>query len=340
MPEFVSKIARFIFCFLEWKMSNLERVAFMNHMIKTKGFVTRQEVADRFEVHIDTVMRDIEYMRTYLSAPIKYKKGVGGYVYESPFEMIFDSFDDAVFYYIFVKRFSDSLKLNGIPYVPIISKEILTKISSYIPAEFENLIDNITYDSSDTDVLELTDFRNILESFVVKRCLDITYLDAKGDETSRTIEPMRLINYLGKWYLLAFCRKRDELRVFLVSRFKKSALSSEPLSKVYTKSEIDHYIENCFGMFKSANSEPATIRVYEPAFYHVVKQKWHKNQVTKEIVVDGRKCLEITLPVGERHNEIIARVMAHSPDCEIIKPQSLREQWLETIRKLHERFCK
>lgn len=95
-------------------MANLERVAFINHMIKVKSFVTRKEVADHFEVHIDTVMRDIEYMRTFLSAPLKYKKGKGGYVYETPFEMIFDSFDDAVFYYIFVKRFSDSFNITDV----------------------------------------------------------------------------------------------------------------------------------------------------------------------------------------------------------------------------------
>ena len=321
-------------------MANLERVAFINHMIKVKGFVTRKEVADHFEVHIDTVMRDIEYMRNFLSAPLKYQKGKGGYVYETPFEMLFDSFDDAVFYYIFVKRFSDSFKLNGIPYVPIISKEILSKISSFIPEEFDSLMDKITYDSSDTDILELKDFRNILESFIMKKCLHITYLDAKGDETTRTIEPIRLINYFGKWYLLAFCRKRNELRVFLVSRFVESSVLNEICEKIFTKSEIDEYVESCFGMFKSASSELAVIRVYEPAYYHVVKQKWHKNQVTKELIIDGRKCLEITLPVGERHNEIIARVMAHSPDCEIVSPVELREQWLDNIKKLHERFCK
>ncbi|MBO4698083.1 HTH domain-containing protein, partial [bacterium] len=92
-------------------MSNLERVVYINHTIKTKGFVTRKEVSDRFEVHIDTVKRDIEYMRTYLSAPIKYRQSVGGYVYETPFDMLFDSLEDAVLYYIFVRSISDSLKL-------------------------------------------------------------------------------------------------------------------------------------------------------------------------------------------------------------------------------------
>ena len=88
MPDFASMINSDYFVSGGSEMANLERVAFINHEIKVKGFVTRKEVADHFEVHIDTVMRDIEYMRNFLSAPLKYKKGKGGYVYETPFPNI------------------------------------------------------------------------------------------------------------------------------------------------------------------------------------------------------------------------------------------------------------
>ena len=321
-------------------MANLERIAYMNHRIKTHGFVTRQEVAERFEVHIDTVLRDIGYMRDYLSAPIKYSRELGGYVYDSPFEMLFDSFDDAVFYYIFVKQLSDSMNLGGIPYVPVISKEILSKISSYIPAEFEGLLDRISYDSSDLDTMELNNFRNILESLLLKVRLEIKYLDSKGDVTSRAIEPVKLINYSGKWYLLAYCHKRKGLREFLVSRFTESRITEEPFSEIYTKSEIDRFVGSTFGIYPSGKSGTATIRIYEPASYFFLKQKWHKDQIMKETVVDGKKCLEITLPIGEYHNEIIARVMRYSPECEIVSPPALRKEWLDHIKTIYEKFCK
>ena len=321
-------------------MANLERIAYMNHRIKTHGFVTRQEVAERFEVHIDTVLRDIGYMRDYLSAPIKYSRELGGYVYDSPFEMLFDSFDDAVFYYIFVSQLSNSMNLGGVPYVPVISKEILSKISSYIPAEFDELLDKISYDSSDFDTMDLTNFRNILESLLMKVRLEIKYLDSKGDVTSRAIEPIRLINYSGKWYLLAYCHKRRGLREFLVSRFTESRITEEPFSEIYTKSEIDRFVGNVFGIYPSERSETATIRIYEPASYFFLKQKWHKDQTMKETVVDGKKCLEITLPIGEYHYEIIARVMRYSPECEIVSPPALRREWLDHIKKIYEKFCK
>lgn len=321
-------------------MSNLERVVYINHAIKTKGFVTRKEVSDRFEVHIDTVKRDIEYMRDFLSAPIKYRQSVGGYVYETPFDMLFDSLEDAVLYYIFVKRLSDSFKLNGLSYIPVISQDILANIATYIPANFDEIMDNISYDSSDVDSMDLKDFRNILESFMMKRCVEISYINADGEKSTRVVEPLKLMNYLGKWYLIAFCRKRKALRVFLVSRFTSSKLTDSAFEYPVTRKELERYIDGSFGMFKSETSTEAVIRVFEPAYYYVRNQIWHKNQKVNDCVIDGKKCLEITLPVGDRDKEILARVLSYSPDSEIVSPPQLREKWLERIRTLYEKFCK
>ena len=320
-------------------MSNLERVVYINHAIKTKGFVTRKEVSDRFEVHIDTVKRDIEYMRDFLSAPIKYRQSVGGYVYETPFDMLFDSLEDAVLYYIFVKRLSDSFKLNGLSYIPVISQDILANIATYIPANFDEIMDNISYDSSDVDSMDLKDFRNILESFMMKRCVEISYINADGEKSTRVVEPLKLMNYLGKWYLIAFCRKRKAMRVFLVSRFTSSKLTESAFEYPVTRKELERYIDGSFGMFKSETSTEAVIRVFEPAYYYVRNQIWHKNQKVNDCVIDGKKCLEITLPVGDRDKEILARVLSYSPDSEIVSPPQLREKWLERIKTLYEKFC-
>ncbi|MBQ3368912.1 WYL domain-containing protein [bacterium] len=80
-------------------------------------------------------------------------------------------------------------------------------------------------------------------------------------------------------------------------------------------------------------------RLIEPSYYYVKNQKWHKNQQVKECVIDGKKCLEITLPVGKRDKEIIARVFSYSPDSEIISPPELRGKWLDRIKTMYEKFC-
>ena len=56
-------------------------------------------------------------------------------------------------------------------------------------------------------------------------------------------------------------------------------------------------------------------------------------------MIDGKKCLEITLPVGERDKEIIARVLSYSPDSEIVSPPELRGKWLDRLKTMYEKFC-
>ena len=157
--------------------------------------------------------------------------------------------------------------------------------------------------------MDLKDFRNILESFMMKRCIEISYINADGEGSTRVVEPLKLMNYLGKWYLIAFCRTRKALRVFLISRFTSSRLTNSAFEYPVTRKELDKYIDGSFGMFKSETSSTAVIRVFEPAYYYVRNQIWHKNQKVKDSVIDGKKCLEITLPVGDRDKEILARVL-------------------------------
>ena len=319
-------------------MSNLSRITFIDERIRSRGFVTRKEVAEEFEVHIDTVKRDIEYMRLFLNAPLEYSASTGGYVYSTPFQTVFSAAEDAALYYIFVHRITDGFRIGGIPYVPVISKDILAKIKSYVPAEYENILDSVVYDSSDLDIMDIRDFRNILRSIKNSRQLNIGYCNAKGEISSRTVEPMLLTNYLGKWYIIAYCHKRKELTVFLISRITESGVTENPFTNPVTAKELKNYTDGSFGMFKSPKTELATIRIHEPSMYYVRNQKWHKDQTVTEGIVNGVKYLEITLPVGERHNEIIARVMAYAPDSEIMSPPQLKEKWIQTIQTMWKKY--
>ncbi len=160
----------------------------------------------------------------------------------------------------------------------------------------------------------------------------------KGEKSQRLVEPLLLTNYLGKWYIAAYCHQRSELATFLISRIISSKATEKDHENSVTRKELKEYTGGSFGMFKSSSTKKAVIRIHEPAMYFVVNQKWHKDQEVTQGEINGLKYLEITIPVGERDNEIIARVLAYSPDSEIISPPELKEKWLETIRKMYEKY--
>lgn len=61
-----------------------------------------------------------------------------------------------------------------------------------------------------------------------QRVLRIDYVDATGAATTREVEPMLFASTSGNWYLIGWCRLRDAVRWFSVSRIQRASVTREP----------------------------------------------------------------------------------------------------------------
>lgn len=59
-------------------------------------------------------------------------------------------------------------------------------------------------------------------------CLSLTYTDVGGRRSARCIEPEALVFYWQAWYAYAWCRLREDFRLFRISRIEDAALVREP----------------------------------------------------------------------------------------------------------------
>ena len=62
-------------------------------------------------------------------------------------------------------------------------------------------------------------------AFFEQRVLDLTYRDAQGSETRRSIEPQFLYLSPPAWYLLAWDHLRADVRCFRIDRIVRAAAS-------------------------------------------------------------------------------------------------------------------
>jgi predicted DNA-binding transcriptional regulator YafY len=70
--------------------------------------------------------------------------------------------------------------------------------------------------------------RAIEEALLRRRVLRLEYADAKGALTSRDVEPGVFLGGRGGfWYLVAWCRLRDDVRVFRFDRIAAAAVTAE-----------------------------------------------------------------------------------------------------------------
>ncbi|MBD5785830.1 WYL domain-containing protein [Cellulosimicrobium terreum] len=70
--------------------------------------------------------------------------------------------------------------------------------------------------------------RAVEQSLASSRVLAIRYRDGRGEETTRRVEPVILAHTDGRWYLVAWCRLREGVRWFRLSRVVRADVTAEP----------------------------------------------------------------------------------------------------------------
>lgn len=69
--------------------------------------------------------------------------------------------------------------------------------------------------------------RAVEQSLADARVLAVRYRDGRGDVTARRVEPVLLAHTDGRWYLVAWCRSREAIRWFRLSRVERADLTAE-----------------------------------------------------------------------------------------------------------------
>ncbi|MGY6499606.1 MAG: helix-turn-helix transcriptional regulator [Acidimicrobiales bacterium] len=128
----------------------------------------------------------------------------------------------------------------------------------------------------------------ILTAVDERRSVDIDYYTHGRDERSeRVIDPHRVIADSGNWYVVAWCHRSDDMRVFRVDRMSRATLLEATFEEVTEVPEWDRYMP--------AGSDPRITVDLDPAAGWVT-ERYPCDQVDE--LADGR--LRIRLPVSAR----------------------------------------
>lgn len=315
-------------------MSSMSRIFFIHDEIMRFGHVRTSKIIAEFERSQRQVQRDIKEMKE-MGAPIEYSVESNGYIYLKPWN-IFDYADKkTLLFYLFASKMAENLSL-----VPVISKKLLSDIEDVYLKSYSQIAGRISYEFSEMEPFKPEIISEIIESMQTKTALDIEYLNAAGNRSKRTVEPWHLLNYSGKWYILAWCRKSLELRTFHISRIVKilgEFALAEPFSKEIDEELLKTYLDQGYGIFKNDKTVDVTIRFHEPILNYIEKITWHPRQRTTETSVNGKKCLEVTIPAND-FTEILAKTLSLTPHAEAVSPKEFRDIWKQRLSKAVKKF--
>lgn len=133
-----------------------------------------------------------------------------------------------------------------------------------------------------------------------------------------------------RYYLISYYEKHPSaLTHFRVDRMTKVDISDEPIAKLADELNIEDYMESTFSMF-SGKAEPVTMR-FENRFVNAVIDRFgYETKLHKE----DENHFSFTVNVKTEHPEpFFAWIFKFNGAAEIMKPNSLKEQYLDMLSR-------
>lgn len=196
----------------------INRLLSIIYILMNKGTVTAGELAERFEVSARTIYRDIDTL-SMAGIPVYTTKGRNGGISLTE-QFVLDKMLVSKKEQQQILAALASLQETGAHE----GEEILNKLGDFFKEKPENWV---AIDFSDWSGRRKELFNQIKDAILNRHVLQFDYYGQYGDMSSRCIEPIQLLFKEYTWYLRAFCRTRQAIRLFKVLRMKRVTVLDE-----------------------------------------------------------------------------------------------------------------
>lgn len=276
-----------------------------------KGSTTAPELAERFEVSVRTIYRDIDNLSS-AGIPVYTTQGKGGGIYIQ---------ENYVLNKSLISDDEQTQILSALQGLGVIDKSFDDDLLSKLGGMFDNdIYDWIEVDYSNWDIKSEKDFSVIKEAIFKRNKISFDYYSEASNKTSRVVDPHKLIFKSHMWYLYGYCNLKKEFRLFKLSRIRdlkmcKDTFERRSVGKFLKPQEI----------FKESEIEVTLLfdkdmsyRVYD--FFENVEITSEGKYLVKGMFQDYKGLYSFVLSFGEK--------------VEVISPKSVREEILKIIEKV------
>lgn len=221
----------------------LARLAAIMTQLQSKRLVTAREIADRYQVSIRTVYRDIRTLEDS-GIPILTEEGKG-YTLMEGFTLPPVRFTEeealalVTAEHLLMTNKDESLRAQYTSALTKIKSTLRTnqKEKTAFLAERIQVRKNHRDDKTSNYLIQL---QSTIADF---QLVELDYLSLSGERTLRLVEPFALYTTQQNWVLVAYCRLRKDFRAFRLDRIERLQLQDayfEPHDMT-----LEAYLEQC-----------------------------------------------------------------------------------------------
>lgn len=296
----------------------LERLIGILSILLQQDKITAPELAEKFEVSVRTILRDIDDI-SKAGIPITTSQGQGGGIsimdgYKIDRTLLSSSEMQAIF--------------SGLKSLDSVSgtnryRQLMDKlsVSNTINADNHIIIDLATWDKNAVS----TKIELIKSAMEQKRIITFRYYSPERTE-QRDIEPYRLIFQWSSWYVWGFCVKRQDYRLFKLTRITELTKTEE----AFVQRDIPEY--ECDKLRHTKGEISAIVRFDKSAKWRIVDEFGTENFTEDE---NGNVILTFT---WSDKLSFYSYILGFRENAEIISPAEYREELLGLLKNITDKY--
>lgn len=198
-----------------------------------KGKATAPELADKFEVSVRTIYRDIDAL-SGAGIPVYAETGRNGGIYlMSGFVLDKAVFSEEEKQEILTAMQSFNAVKNSI------RDEMMEKLTALFQVTSENWLE-IDFSRWGNGQGDNKKFELLKSAVIGQRRVQITYAGSCEAVNSRIIQPLKLVYKSTAWYLKAYCTEKEDYRMFKLSRILTLEILEQTVSDLSYPEESDN----------------------------------------------------------------------------------------------------
>ena len=311
-------------------MNRIDRLTAILIQLQTKRVVKAEEIADRFEISLRTVYRDVRALME-AGVPIGSEAGKGYFIvdgYHLPPVMLSQEEASAM---LTAGKLVEKMTDHSIRKA---YESALLKIKSVLNDSEKDHLENL---QSSIQVFRLPDqpsdypneFMAEITKAVSHKCvLSLEYFSSNTNEhTKRDVEPIGIVHYSGRWHLIAWCRLRNGYRDFRIDMIKVLTNTGTAFDSrnLFTLQEYFHSL-----MQAHQDMEKVTILFDKSVSRYLRNSKYYYGFVSEEDLEDK---IRMTFLAGS-FRSFCRWLLMYGTAVEIESPDKLKETMEELVDEL------
>ena len=285
----------------------------MVYLLLEHGKLTADRLAEKLEVSVRTVYRDIDALSA-AGVPICTTQGKGGGVF------LMDGYvlDRAAFTEEEQRQLLTAL--HALPNAE--GDAIITKLSALFHREEEDWLQvNLSRWGDAQWDNEL--FRRLKQAILLRRTVEFRYASSRGEIRLRRVLPARLVFKGQGWYLQAWCLEREEYRTFRLTRMLDVNVTDQLFHRRLTPPNIDFE-----GEIPPMFRVECTLRFAPPLSYRVYDE-FDRSCITA--LDDGTLEVRAVFPEDQW---LYGYLLSFGAGVEIVEPDPLRRRMATLGREI------